>query len=259
MNPLQLIFTLFLMQVICYWLLDKYHLAKWKYVSLGLLIVSYIFIIPNLYLPDNPQHKPMCGMPMMAIRFGFWFLGCGAAIVTHFIYVAVKDIFNERKKLPDNHVFPIDAFCYYFCMGCSSASKIARINMIDKDNKDVIALSYLIRNYMRQTKNTNYSLSDIIRYDTSARITHHFSAIAVADWPNIWSGGYIVYFKFSANRNNDSVTLTALEKTPLKMKTKEKIGRNKEQLSLKYDGEIHFYFPERQYHIAAIILKKNKN
>lgn len=34
---------------------------------------------------------------------------------------------------------------------------------------------------------------------------------------------------------------------------------NDEQRSQKFDGEIHFYYPERQYHIVEIILRKHEN
>jgi len=130
---------------------------------------------------------------------------------------------------------------------------------IGEDNRDVVALSYLIRDYMRQTNNTNFSLSDIIKSDTLGRVANNFSRLEVANWPNVWAGGYTVYFKFSDNRNKDSVKLTESEKIPWKVKTKEKIGRNNEQLSKNFDGEIHFYYPERFYHIVEIILRKHEN
>ena len=112
---------------------------------------------------------------------------------------------------------------------------------------------------MRQTGNTNFSLPDIIKYDTTGRVAHNFSRIEVTNWPNIWRGGYAVYFKFSDKRNTDSVKLTKSERIPSKLTTKENIGKSKEHLALKYDGEIHFYYPERHYHIAEIILRKDKN
>jgi hypothetical protein len=133
------------------------------------------------------------------------------------------------------------------------------MKVIGEDNRDVVALSYLIRDYMRQTDNTNFSLSDIIKYDTLGRVTNNFSKLMVADWPNVWAGGYAVYFKFSDNRNKELVKLTEAERIPWKVKTKENIGRNDEQLSQKFDGEIHFYYPERHYHIVEIILRKPEN
>ncbi|HPF00760.1 MAG TPA: hypothetical protein PKY63_08850 [Bacteroidales bacterium] len=145
------------------------------------------------------------------------------------------------------------------CVGCRTTSKTDQINVIGEDNKDVVALSYLIRDYMRQTDNTNFTLSDIIQFDTLGRVTNNFSGLEVANWSNVWLGGYAVYFKFSDNRNKDSIKLTESERMPWKVKTKEKIGKNDEQLSKNFDGEIHFYFPERRYNIAEIILRKHEN
>jgi hypothetical protein len=52
------------------------------------------------------------------------------------------------------------------------------------------------------------------------------------------------------------VKRTEAERIPWKVKTKENIGRKDVQLAIKFDGEIHFYYPERHYHIVEIILKK---
>ncbi len=145
------------------------------------------------------------------------------------------------------------------CIGCRTATKTAQMRVRGEENKDVVALSYLIRGYMRQTKNTNFSLSDIEKYDTLKRVTNNFSKLKVADWPNIWRGGYTVFFKFSDNRKLDSVKLTVSERIPLRVKTKEKIGRNEGQLYMKFDGEIHFFYPETHCHIAEIIFRKHKN
>jgi len=132
------------------------------------------------------------------------------------------------------------------------------MKVIGEENRDVVALSYLIRDYMRQTDNTNFSLSDIIKFDTLGRVTNNFYRLEVSNWPNLWRGGYAVYFKFSENRNNDSIKLTETERIPWRVKIKEKIGRNAEQLSNNFDGEIHFYYPERHYHIVEIILRKHE-
>jgi len=53
----------------------------------------------------------------------------------------------------------------------------------------------------------------------------------------------------------DSLKLTQYERIPWKVKTKKEIGRNDKQVAKKFDGEIHFYYSERFYHIREIILK----
>ena len=156
-------------------------------------------------------------------------------------------------------IFRLIPFILILCVGCRTALKTAQMNAIGEDNKDVVALSYLVRDYMRQTHNTNFSLSDIIKFDTLGRVTNNFSRLEVATWPNVWRGGYAVYFKFLDNRSNDSIKLSESERIPWKVKTEEKIGRNDEQLSKNFDGEIHFYYPERHYHIVEIIVRNNEN
>jgi hypothetical protein len=126
---------------------------------------------------------------------------------------------------------------------------------IAEDNKDVVVLSYLIRDYMRKTRSTNFTLADILKDDTLGRISKNFSRLEVADWADPWRGGYAVYFKFADRRSKDSVKLTQNEIIPWKVKIKKEIGRNYTLLAMKFDGEIHFYYPERHYHITGIIVK----
>lgn len=148
------------------------------------------------------------------------------------------------------------SFVLIVCAACMTASKTAQTNKISEENKDLVALSYLIRDYMRETKNVNFTLSDIFKFDTLSKVTQNFSSLEVANWSNVWRGGYAVYFKFSKNRNKDSVELKDTEKIPWKMTLQENIGKSEAQLAANYDGEIHFYYPERFYHIVEIIVKK---
>lgn len=129
---------------------------------------------------------------------------------------------------------------------------------ITENNKDVVALSYLIRDYMRKTHSINFTLADIVNHDSLNRIVKNFSALEVGNWPDPWKGGYAVYFKFAEGRNQNSVKLTANEKIPWKVKEKKEIGRNDGQLAKNFDGEIHFYYPERYYHITGILLRKSR-
>ncbi len=142
------------------------------------------------------------------------------------------------------------------CIGCQSASKTAQMRVIAGDNKDVVILSYLVSDYLQKTGNTKFNLSDLAKFDSSQRVTRNFSSLEVGNWPNVWRGGYTVYFKFSNERNKDSARLLQCDRIPWKVKTTKKVGSNKEQLAATYDGEIHFYYPERFYHVAGILLKE---
>ncbi len=145
------------------------------------------------------------------------------------------------------------------CLGCRTASRSVQMRVIAEDNKDVVALSYLIRDYMRKTRSDSFTLSDIVKNDTLRRVTRNFSSLEVADWPNVWRGGYAVYFKFSDERNKDSLKLMPYERIPWKVKTKKKIATTDAQLAIKFDGLIHLYYPERHYHIVEIIMKRPTN
>lgn len=152
-------------------------------------------------------------------------------------------------------IFRILPFLLILFTGCQTASKTIQTKTLAEDNKDIVVLSYLIKDYMRNTRSINFTLDDIIKKDTLGRITKSFSSLEVGNWPDPWRGGYAVYFKFADGRNNNSVKLTQDERIP-KVTTKTKIGRNKAQLARKFDGEIDFYFPERGYHINKIIIKE---
>jgi hypothetical protein len=153
-------------------------------------------------------------------------------------------------------IFRVIPFALIIFIGCRTASKTAQMRSITEDNKDVVALSYLIRDYMRKTDSTRFTLADIVKNDTLGRITKNFSRLEVSNWTNPWRGGYAVYFKFADGRNKDSVNLTQYERIPWKVKMKKEIGRNDTQLGENFDGEIHFYYPERHYHITEIIVKR---
>lgn len=156
-------------------------------------------------------------------------------------------------------ILRIIPFVLIFCIGCRTTSKTNQISAIAENNKDVVVLAYLIRDYMRSTGSTDFNLSDILENDTLHRVTKNFSKLEIVDWPNIWRGGYAIYFKFSDERNIDTVELLPTERIPWKIKEKKAIGRNKAQLDSDFDGVIHFHYPERFYHIAEIVLKERAN
>lgn len=93
------------------------------------------------------------------------------------------------------------------------------MRIIADDNKDVVVLSSIIHHHLRKTRSTIFTLEDMLKYDTLGRITKNFSSIEVGLWPNIWRGGYAVYFKFSKERKQDTLKLTASERIPPTLKT----------------------------------------
>lgn len=147
-------------------------------------------------------------------------------------------------------------FILILCAGCRSASKTAKINTIAEENKDVVVLAYLIQNYMRNTDNNRFTLDEILKYDTLGQIRSKFSKIEIGNWPNLWRGGYAVYFKFSDERKIDSVKLKPHERIPWNGKTKKNIGRDDIILTQNFNGEIHLYYQERFYHFAGMVLKQ---
>jgi hypothetical protein len=86
MAPIHIIVFMLVIQVIGYILLDKYNLSKWKYLVLGIILILNVFILPDYFIPHNPNHKPICGMPAMGITLAFWIIGGGTTLVTHFVY-----------------------------------------------------------------------------------------------------------------------------------------------------------------------------
>ncbi len=142
-------------------------------------------------------------------------------------------------------------------IGCRTASNSAQMKSNAEDNKDVVVLSHLIRDYMSKMRSTSFTLEDIVKSDTLRLITKSFSKLEVGDWSNVWSGGYAVYFKFADGRNKDSVKLMQYERIFGNVKTKKEIGKTEAQFAKEFDGEIHFSYPEKLYHITEIILKES--
>ena len=166
-----------------------------------------------------------------------------------------KSLTGNNRETKIGVALLLGIFLAVINFGCTSASKTARKQAIAEENKDVVVLSYLIRDYLRQTNNTRFSLANIVKGDTLGRIKNNFSALEVGSLPGIWIGGYIVYFKFAEGRNKAGIQLKPHEEIPWKVTTQQKIGKSEALLARNYDGEIHFYYQERFYHIKAIIVK----
>lgn len=100
MTPLIAILIILLIQIIGYLILDKVNLKAWKYSILVVLLIAYIFILPNHFIPDNQNNVPRCGIPALGITLVFWVLGCGTTLLTHLIYVLIKRIKKVKAHKP---------------------------------------------------------------------------------------------------------------------------------------------------------------
>ena len=133
-----------------------------------------------------------------------------------------------------------------FLLGCGTTSNITTTNLIAEENKDVLILSSLIRDYLRQTNGRDINLNELIQKDTLQRISNNFEKIELKS-----HGGYIsVSYKLSASRNN-KVELTDKEREML-----NGISWAAKGSTVQYDGDIRFDYGERFYHIKKIIVKK---
>ena len=133
-----------------------------------------------------------------------------------------------------------------FFLSCGSTSRLPETNLIGENNKDVLVLSSLIRNYLRQEKGRNFDVNEWLKSDSLARISNNFEKAEMKT-----NGAYIsVYYKFSKSRNAD-VVLTSKEKELLSW-----IRWSTKDFTADYDGEIRFDYGERFYHIKKIVVKK---
>lgn len=99
MTPFNVFGILFIIQIVGYIFLDKFNLKKWKYLILGLLLVVYIFIIPRYFSPDISDDEIECGMPMLVVTLTIWLLGCGITLITHVIYITIKNLYNSNRNI----------------------------------------------------------------------------------------------------------------------------------------------------------------
>lgn len=135
-----------------------------------------------------------------------------------------------------------------FISACGTTSKVNTINLIAAENKDVLILSILIRDHLRQTNERAFILSELVQNDTLKRITNNFEKVELK-----YRGGYIsVYYNFSKTRNN-KIELTDSERAMLIWK--RVVTKNLGEL---YDGEIKFEYGERFNHIKKVIINSNK-
>lgn len=111
------------------------------------------------------------------------------------------------------------------------------------NNKDVLILSNLIRNNLKNTNTRNLDLNSILQSDSLKRISNNFESIEVK-----YKGGYIsISYKHTKTRQINNIQLTPKEMEMCDWKIWE--TRKKRETS---DGEIRLAYGERFYHIYVI-------
>jgi hypothetical protein len=139
--------------------------------------------------------------------------------------------------------------CTILITGCKATSPLSTIDPIAENNKDVLILSVLVRNYIRETHARTVDLNELLQHDSLNRITVNFAEAVLKYHP-----GYIsLYYTFSATRNTHDFVLTDREKEMLRW---NKFSEKK--LKGHYDGEMKFDYGERAYHLKKIIVKKRE-
>lgn len=99
MNTIQTIILIFVLQLVAYALLDKFRVGKLKWLALALILVLYVFVIPPYYFPQSTDGKGICGLPALAITFGFMLAGGIATIIGNVLYIALlKPFVISRRK-----------------------------------------------------------------------------------------------------------------------------------------------------------------
>lgn len=132
-------------------------------------------------------------------------------------------------------------------IGCRSASRMRHANLIAEKNKDVFILSTLIRDHLKRTDGRELNLDELLKNDTLNRIRNNFDSLDL-----IPRGGYIqVHYKFSKSRDCSKIVLTDAE-----LRLMNALIWKDKPMSEGFDGEIHFAYGERFYHIEKYIVRK---
>ncbi|HEY9006158.1 MAG TPA: hypothetical protein VIM75_08495 [Ohtaekwangia sp.] len=131
-----------------------------------------------------------------------------------------------------------------FIGGCASVPLKSTVSQI---NRDVLILSILIQDHLRQTEGRDITLTELLQADTLDRISKSFDKMELKS-----RGGYIsVYYKFSASRDLKGIELSDKEKERTNsFRWTEKVLKNQ------YDGEIQFDYGERFYRVRKIIINR---
>lgn len=100
MDPLVIIFFLYLFQIVSYILLDRRNLARWIYLILFILSVLNLIVLPYWLMPAYTNNAAHCATPALGMLMTFWVFGFGGAMLIHLTYFLIKKV--KANKLRRN-------------------------------------------------------------------------------------------------------------------------------------------------------------
>ena len=87
-----------LCQVSLYFALDKTEFNYGKVILFLLILLAYLFILPQVFSPEYEPGGINCGMPILGIYIAFWIFGGGSAILIHLIYLLTNKLLNKSDE-----------------------------------------------------------------------------------------------------------------------------------------------------------------
>lgn len=86
MTAIQLIFAVFVLQIIVYFLLDQFNFKKIKAIVLILILILHLFFLPSYFISDANNKEPRCGLLATSVIGVFWLFGISLTFIAHLLY-----------------------------------------------------------------------------------------------------------------------------------------------------------------------------
>ena len=83
------IIAISILQLISYYLLDRYKIKIPSYVILIIVLVGHLFVFPQFFYPELNPEGVNCGLPILGITLAFWFFGIISAAFAHIIWIKI--------------------------------------------------------------------------------------------------------------------------------------------------------------------------
>ena len=72
-----------------YYLSHKYNWEGGKFLTVVLIVLGYIFVFPKWFYPKFEEGEIVCGLPILGVVLGVWYIGLIGLICTHIFYAFV--------------------------------------------------------------------------------------------------------------------------------------------------------------------------